>query len=64
MVFGIVFCFRKIFGEILQKLGEISSQPSGNTENTTNTITTNTIRSLENICEEKYEVYQFWLIVF
>ena len=31
MVFGAVFCFRKIFGEILQKIGEISSQPSGNT---------------------------------
>ncbi len=31
MVFGAVFCFRKIFGEILQKIGEISSRPSGNT---------------------------------
>ena len=31
MVFGAVFCFRKIFGEILQKIGEISSKPSGNT---------------------------------
>ena len=32
MVFGAVFCFRKIFGEILQKIGEISSRPSGNTD--------------------------------
>jgi len=31
MVFGAVFCNRKYFGEILQKIGEISSQPSGNT---------------------------------
>ncbi len=31
MVLGAVFCFRKFFGEILQKIGEISSRPSGNT---------------------------------
>jgi len=31
MVFGAVFCNRKYFGEILQKIGKISSRPSGNT---------------------------------
>jgi hypothetical protein len=29
MVFGAVFCFSKFFGEILQKIGEMSSRPSG-----------------------------------
>ena len=33
MVLRAVFCFRKNFGEILHKIGEISSQPSGNTAN-------------------------------
>jgi hypothetical protein len=54
MVFGAVFCFRKIFGEILQKIGEISSQPSGNTVGDLRKL--NPLQS-SNICKKSFRLH-------